>query len=492
MAALERLKPWNAANLRKSVESALDQADYQRALSLIRDAISHAMRSAGRYRQLSSGSPELDELCFTVGSRIAASTPRKTPVPPLGNDNPLDLFVASEIYAVGGHTALIGSYMANLGGRRRLLAVTDLSNRPRQFFAEAWPRLGIPPDEVTTCAEPTLEGKCRWLMGLLAEQRPDRVFLFTHPHDSPAIAACQPLWGSRFYFVHHVDRAPSLGAFGPACTHVDVTPFCFRCCGGLPGLRENIYLPIVVADQGARDFSQPRNSPLGLLTASCGSSSKFQLDRSDLYIRAVAAILGTTKGRHLHIGSLTSGQLFLLQASLREFGVEPERFQHIPFTRSLWQTLGDQSVDLYIGSMPHRGAMASVEAMGSATPAIWHLSSERSRLHDLHMKYPEAAVWSDAAGLVRLIRAIDAPWLRRQSVAARRHYEHYHHPSILSRQLALPLVAGTMPQDNADLLDEPKPIDLEELPASWRDKFNASIAANSAFWRGNLLGRRSR
>jgi hypothetical protein len=153
---------------------------------------------------------------------------------------------------------------------------------------------------------------------------------------------------------------------------------------------------------------------------------------------------------------------------------------------SVWRTLDEQRVDLYIGSFPDRGARASVEAMGSATPALWHLSGERSRFHDTHMKYPEAAVWADIEGLVAIIRMIDAPWLRRQSAAARRHYEYYHHPNILARQLAAPSIGTAAPPEHADGPDQPKPISFEELPISWRDRLRTSVGGGRSSWRGRL------
>jgi hypothetical protein len=407
------------------------------------------------------------------GEPLAAS---KTPA--------LDLFVASELYASGGHTALLGDYLRSVEGGRRLLAVTNLSNAAVKLPPGISRRLGIEQRETVICPLPDLAGKCRWLMRLLAEQRPQRVFLFTHPHDSAAIAACQPGWGARYHFIHHSDRSPSLGAVCSDFAHVDLTPFCFACCrqAGI----DNLYLPLVVEDLGAREPSQFDHGSAGMRTAACGSAGKFELERSDLYGRAVAAILTTTGGQHLHIGDLSRTEVRRLRAMLRRNGADPGQLVHIPFVPSLWRALGEHRVDLYIGSLPQRGARASVEAMGSATPALWHLSAEAHALHDTHMKYPEAAFWRDTDDLARIVRRIDAPWLRGQSAAARHHYERFHHPRLLRQQLAGERIEGLAPHRPGQPAGEPRPMDFDALRISRGDALRTYLVLGRSRWRGRL------
>ena len=418
-------------------------------------------------------------LCLAIGRRMAEGKPlaaSKTPA--------LDVFVASELYASGGHTALLGDYLRSIESGQRLLAVTNLSNGAAELPPDISRRLGIAPRETAICPLPNLAGKCRWLMGLFAEQRPQRVFLFTHPHDSAAIAACQPSWGARHHFVHHSDRLPSLGAVGRGFAHVDVTSFCFACCrqSGI----DNLYLPLVVEDLGAREPSQFHLGSAGMRTAACGSAGKFELERSDLYGRAVAAILTTTGGQHLHIGDLSRTEVRRLRAVLRRNGADPGQLVHIPFVPSLWRALAEHRVDLYVGSLPQRGARASVEAMGSATPAIWHLSAQAHALHDTHMKYPEAAFWRDTGDLVDLVRRIDAPWLRGQSAAARRHYERFHHSRLLRQQLAGQRIEGFAPPHPGEPAGEPRPMDFDALRVSRADILRTCFVLGRSRWRGRL------
>jgi len=83
-------------------------------------------------------------------------------------------------------------------------------------------------------------------------------------------------------------------------------------------------------------------------------------------------------------------------------------------------------VDLYVNSFPERGARATVEVMGSGTPAVWHVESNASFFHDTHMRYPEAPTWQTPEELVALVRHIDGRWLRAQARSARHHWEATH------------------------------------------------------------------
>jgi hypothetical protein len=128
---------------------------------------------------------------------------------------------------------------------------------------------------------------------------------------------------------------------------------------------------------------------------------------------------------------------------------------HIPFVPSVWQAMSDLEIDLYIGSFPVPGARTSIEVMGSGTPAVWHVRSEASRFQDTHMKYSEAESWKTTAELLDLIHRIDASWLKRQSKAARRHYEQKHHPGILASILSSSMLEG-VPAPRAELaVEEP-------------------------------------
>jgi hypothetical protein len=169
---------------------------------------------------------------------------------------------------------------------------------------------------------------------------------------------------------------------------------------------------------------------------------------------------------------------------LARHGVAIARLEHVPFVPSLWRALADRQVDLYIGSLPQRGARASVEAMGSGTPAIWHVASDETSFHDTHMKYPEAEVWRTQDELAALLSGIDGAWLARQSAAARAHYEARHNPRSLARQLAASDIApmSALPAAGPG---QPQPTAFDALAYSPTDRLYARFIAARTVWRGS-------
>ena len=122
---------------------------------------------------------------------------------------------------------------------------------------------------------------------MIVRLRPDRVFLFNHPHDSVAISACAALVRSNLVFVHHVHRNPCLGAFLQSALHLDISPFCYFCCREKAGLARNVFVPLVAKDEGYRPFGDESLRTRPLITASAGNESKFRLDYLPNYIDAV-------------------------------------------------------------------------------------------------------------------------------------------------------------------------------------------------------------
>jgi hypothetical protein len=451
--------PLHTQRLRRRVEHALGAGHIERALADLEGEMLAAWRASRRHRLLNFGSAELDMLCRRVGQSVLGPAEA---VP--GHAGP-DMYIAARLYETGGHTALIGDYMRAAGGRPALLALTNMDNLGAAIPAKILAYLKLAPSQIVICTEASRRGKLVWLATLLARRRPARVFLFTHPQDSAAIAACQPSPGRCYVFVHHVDRRPSLGAFMTDAVHVDLTPFCFHCCRQQAGIADNLFLPIVAPDLGCRRFLRPRPDFRGLTTASSGSADKFRLDYRPNYPEAVAALLSLTGGRHFHMGSLSCRYLKRLSATLARYGIAADRFRIIQAVPSLWRALEDIKVDLYIGSFPLRGARASVEVMGSGTPALWHVAGEASRFHDTHMKYPEAATWHEIADLLEIVRSIDADWLRQQSQAARRHYEQHHRPEVLAACLSGPELLGCSAIVPSAGPEEPRLVDFDDLPS---------------------------
>jgi hypothetical protein len=456
----DALKPIESIDqLVRQVEQAMSEGDFERALGRISELMLRAISVSSRRQTLCFGAAELDNLCTRVGEEMYlklgdASRPRQSATPGPGRGS-LDLYIASNLYDTGGHTPLIGDFIRASLGRRALLLVTNIDNTHSKLAASILEYMGLLDSQVALCTETTLLKKFEWLKGMILKLAPDRIFLFNHPHDSVASAACATLARSNVYFVHHFDRAPCLGAFLKSASHIDVTPFCYYCCRDKAGIAGNIFIPLVAKDEGRRSLEKGRLRGRGLITAAAGSEAKFRLRYVPNYISVVAKLLRVENRRHIHIGGLSEPFLKEFRSALREAGVSEERLTYVPHVRSLWRAMADFDVDLYIGSFPTRGARASVEVMGSGTPALWHVSSAETWFHDTHMKYPEAATWHTTAELLGIVENINDDWLRAQSQAARRQYETHHHPELIVEHLSAMPVSARIMQGDTPIFDMP-------------------------------------
>ena len=402
----------------------LERGDLEGALRRVCELADAVHEAAPARAGLPIGVPALDRLCEAVGAALLARRDCAPNAPEPSAGPPLDLYLATLLAVEGGHTRLISEWIRASPERRHLLVLTNLGNAPGSCSPELLRRLGLAEHEVLVADAPELLGKLAWLLETLHRERPARVFLFHHWHDAVAAAAVQPGLAGRFHFVHHVDRSVTLGTSASHACHVDLTPWVHHFCRAFGGARDAIYLPLACSDRGARES---RHAPGPKLTSACsGSEHKFELDYRHPYPRVVAGVLAQTDGRHVHFGKLSQRFRAGLGEELARHRVPAERFVYVENVPSLWDAMEEHGVDVYLGSFPVRGALASVEVMGSGTPAIWHLESEQTRAHDTHMKYPEAEVWSTPEELSALLARVDDAWWAAQSKAARHHWEAFH------------------------------------------------------------------
>jgi hypothetical protein len=419
------------AQLRAQVHDAVDALDFDAAFAAISDTMVRALVAAMERGAVSFGAAEIDDLCLLVGRRwLDTHRPeRKGAVSPARST---DLYIASRLYVDGGHTPLIGDFIRSTPARRPVLALTNIPDEPGNVPETILRRAGLTPSQIEVCRSAGPAERFAWLIDVIDRALPDRIFLFNHPEDGVAIAACQAERAREVVFIHHADRAPSVGAFLASAVHVDVTPFCFHCCRHQAKIPGNLFMPLIASDEGVRVRADARSGFHGLRTAAAGASHKFLRDYAPNYRDVVAAVLKLTKGWHVHIGHLTDDDLRHFRDVLRRRDVDPERLVHVPHVPSVWRAMSDYEIDLYIGSFPLRGARTSVEVMGSGTPAVWHVTRPATLFHDTHMKYDGAETWQTMDELCAILRRIDGPWMTRQSRLARLHYERNHHPRCMA------------------------------------------------------------
>jgi hypothetical protein len=454
----------NLDEIRHEILQAISGLETERALSILKDVMSRAHALSLEHNALCFRSPELDALCVKISEQVTARDfPSSWDRSDIEHSIASDVYVASELYDTGGHTPLIGDFIAAGNSRPAVVLVTDINNRTKDISHPILARMGINAKQIQVCPQEALIGKVEWLKSAFAALAPERVFLFNHPHDSAAVAACGSLSNSELYFVHHVDRWPCFGAFMKGVRHIDLSPFCSACCRKKAHIYENIFIPIPSEDHGCRNFDDWRPNENGIVTAAAGNEAKFQTDYIPSYPTTIAALLRAGSRRHIHIGALSDEYLAKLKSELAEAGISEEKLIYVPRVPSVWRAMAGYRVDLYIGSFPVRGARTSVEVMGSGTPAVWHQLNVDTLFHDNHMKYPEALTWKSVPDLLGIVDKIDGEWLKTQSRAARARYVSIHHPDVVRSLLRQSPISGLDVDSFAHDFEHPRLWSFDEL-----------------------------
>jgi hypothetical protein len=397
-------------------------------------------------RRHAIGVPELDRRLVTLGREMLRPLWDEQPAAAnaAGADQPRgpDVYVATHLQSVGGHTRVLGDFLRALDAPPEgshpasHLFLTDFYDFPGGAAPEEIPRgLGFAPDRARVLSGQSPAQKLRHLLRHLMELRPARLFLFHHPGDAVAVAAAQQLLAHRIFLVHHADGLPSLGPHVPGVTSIELHPFGAAMSRVLK--IPNEMLPLMSPDPGPRPHGfAPEN---GLVTATAGREEKYQPTdggQAPEYARTVAAILKTTGGRHMHIGPVREKTLESWRSTLRAEGAPAERFQHIPRVPSLPQALWEQRCDVYLSSFPVDGARTNVEIAASGTPILIWTRDLRAWERQDPFRPEGAMVWANLADLGEHLRACASPEvLEEKARVIRAFYERVHHPEIFTKTL---------------------------------------------------------
>ena len=430
-----------AATLR-TAEAAFARGDLEAALASIANQIANWLSVPDLTNNALWGSVELDTLLTRIGAAIHGDTPAALDWPGAyhSTGRPRDVYLFTRTEA-GGHSRVAGDFVRAAPDHESVVVLSGQVDLPLPGY---FPELVATPAERFVClpAVSWLE-RTRSVAALLKRLQPDRVFIFNHHDDVATIAAASVCAARKLFYVHCCDFQPAVGVFLPQAIHVDITPRAWTFCRSVLGRRSE-FVPLVAPDLGVRD--DPPNDDLAApCLATCGSPLKYDLGYRLPYHRVVAQLLASTNSKLYHIGYLHAEQLTRITNALQEAGVAEGRWINVPSVASVWRTLGELRVDLYINSFPQRGARVAVEVMGSGTPAGWHLTDPLHRHADLHLAYPDARSWSTPDELVEIVRGLTPEWIQAQRTAARSQYEQVHHPRHLEAALARDLENSPCP-----------------------------------------------
>ena len=360
--------------------------------------------------------------------------------------------------------------------------LTDILANPHRDAPEA--RLAPLGAHIESAPAGSQLEKLKWLLLRLNELAPEKIFWLNHHQDAVAISAAQSIVPGEKYFVHHGDHQLSLGIHVPCLRHVDLHNLGFHNCRDVLGISTNVYWPLVCDDFGQRPETARFLESGALRTCTSGSGNKFELPYLHDYSEVICRVLLATQGEHLHIGYLSAEYLERVHTQLAKKGIGKERFVHVPWVPSVWRTLIDQNVDLYLSSWPLGGGKALIEAMGAGIPTLLHVNY-RSRFHGgFDLAYEGALTWRTPEELCQNLSFLDLETLLSHSRMARAHFENHHTPQILKSLLtggsseapvALPL-RDYHPDALQSLLDERKQMDGLRQVTVERDGQIASLS----------------
>ncbi|APR35215.1 hypothetical protein [Paraburkholderia sp. SOS3] len=371
----------------------------------------------------------LDTFCRDLGARVLESLPASNKKNGAGECGPV--FLATELYSTGGHTAVLEDLLK--GGSFPGRAVILLTNLMGTANLEVIQQRFAPYDVDVQCApDAGPEAKLVWLLERLRDLHATHLFLFNHHQDSVAVAAAQRGLAQQTVFYHHADHHLCLGVTLDYDLHADCSPMGFHHCRDELDVCNTVYWPLTASDCGVSEFDgRSQAGGHGLRTCTAGTRNKFeqpyQYDFGDL----LPKILNATRGTHVHFGLLSEPTLTRIRDGMQSLGIAAERLTYIEWVPSVWKALQEQMVDLYFSSFPIAGARAVVEALGSGTPVIAH-ESYLSRFHGaMDMLYPEAFTWKTPDALLAHLAVLEPQRIEQERKWARERYEQMHAPEAL-------------------------------------------------------------
>lgn len=412
-------------DLIETVESHITNTAWNAALVTIREFVEAIVRNPF-CNGIILTIPELDTLCQQIGNAIPHATTQQA------NDNTV-IYVASQLYTAGGHTAVIEDFIRAQPDKTHHILITNVYN---SFFKKKIiDRFAKLPVTLHWADKWTMYGKFNWLRNKWISLNPAKVFLFNHHQDSAIIAAATPNMPGDIHYYHHIDFQLGLGKTLAHTIHIDMNPLSHTDCTK-HAYRKQVYLPLTCHDEGARDVTPASFMRSGKLhTASSGSLKKFSSPYVYSYAQLVPEILKATGGKHTHIGPLDQRTLAIIKEGMRKLDIAVEQFQHIEFTKSLWRTLIQNNVDMFVTSFPIGGGRTAIEVMGSGTPVIGHVNAQSDFLSEGALLPPNTPTWRTPNELMQILATMTPALLSTAAIQSRAHYESYYREDNLQRQI---------------------------------------------------------
>lgn len=425
----------------KSVDKTIDRGDLDLALRSIFEFVERIITEPLCTSQV-FGSRELDALCERIGQLGLSAMPRR--MGSVSESGTLTyVYIVTKLQKSGGHTRVIEDFIGSRPAAAHVVLSTELCGRSDAEYVQ---------NELTKRRNVRFESappgsfvrRLAWLQDRIHEIAPAHTYLFNSHQDSVAVAAVQPREGGASFY-HHGDHHLCLGVHLTGLEHIDPHPMGYHNCRDALGIR-NTYLPLTVGDQGERPPGQPFRADGLLVTCTAARSNKVEIAYFARYVEVVPALLKTTGGKHIHIGRLSPMARLEISRAMKRNGIPADRFEYIPWVRSVWRTLQDRRVDLYVASFPYGGGLTLIEAMGAGVAVALHNHISSRVLSGIELAYPEAFLWRVPEQLLEYCATVPADELERNSRLGRARYLALHRRELLAEMLNSPAASVGVPE----------------------------------------------